>query len=103
MMSEGKLKAMASKKKSASKKHKFKATNIAPEMLDGAISGKAAAGVVGGSAATRENSYEFAYVSGDLFRIAVSAVLLAAMQLALWYLFSHTGMGSSVYGFFSPQ
>lgn len=94
---------MASKKKSASKKHRFKATNIAPEMLDGASSGETAAGVVGGSAATRENPYEFAYVSGDLFRIAVLAIVLAAMQLALWYLFNHTGMGSSVYGFFSPK
>jgi len=42
---------------------------------------------------------DFSYVSIDLARIAVLAVLLVGLELVLWLLFTHTGVGSAVYSF----
>ncbi len=44
---------------------------------------------------------DFSYVGKDVRRIAVFAVCLVALELVLWYLFAHTGIGNSVYSSFS--
>jgi hypothetical protein len=43
-------------------------------------------------------SRDFGYVTTDLRRLAVFAVGLIALELILWYLFEHTGLGAAVYG-----
>ena len=42
-------------------------------------------------------SKDFSYVAQDLRRIGLMAVSLIALELVLWYLVSHTGLGDSVY------
>lgn len=46
-----------------------------------------------GSVAERD----FSYVGGDLRKILVLAVSLVAVELVLWFLFGHTGLGNAVY------
>lgn len=40
---------------------------------------------------------DFSYVGGDLRKILVLAVSLMAVELVLWFLFGHTGLGNAVY------
>lgn len=97
--------AMAKKKQS--KKHKFK---YAGEVQG--VSAPAAASVAARPAqlvraaqpasvraAVAMGARDFSYVGRDLRRIAVLAAGLVLLELALWYLFSHTGVGNSVYNF----
>lgn len=40
---------------------------------------------------------DFSYVLVDLRRTAILAGSLVIFQIVLWYLFTHTGLGPSVY------
>lgn len=40
---------------------------------------------------------DFSYVISDLRRILALGASLVVAELALWYLFGHTGLGKSVY------
>ena len=40
---------------------------------------------------------DFSYVGSDLRRILILAVGLVGIELALWFLFTHTGVGNQVY------
>ena len=40
---------------------------------------------------------DFSYVGGDLRRIMILAVVLVGIEFALWFLFTHTGVGNQVY------
>lgn len=43
------------------------------------------------------DTLEFNYVGRDVKRILILAVGLVLLQLVLWYLFEHTGLGPAVY------
>jgi hypothetical protein len=88
---------MAKKKSSkANRKHEFK--YAAPSATVVVPSAKAASGtsvtaaVIGGT-----TQRDFSYVGRDLRRIVLLGSTLILLQLVLWYLFDHTGLGSSVY------
>lgn len=40
---------------------------------------------------------DFSYVAADLRRILVLAVVLVGVEVALWFLFTHSGVGNQVY------
>ncbi len=40
----------------------------------------------------------FDYVPGDIKRVAILAFGFITLQMILWYLFNHTGLGAHVYG-----
>jgi hypothetical protein len=94
-------------KKKQTKKHKFK--YAAP--TTGALNAPAVGTTAAASGVTTEVSAKpvqtvglvtstgrnFAYVGQDLSRVGIFAVSLIAAELVLWWLFGHTGLGSSVY------
>ncbi|HEY2003835.1 MAG TPA: hypothetical protein VGH44_01850 [Candidatus Saccharimonadia bacterium] len=92
------------KKKNQPKKHKFKYTDAvpaetamvpaSPEALADAVT---VAPTKSRQAAVAGPTRDFSYVSVDLGRIAVLAVVLVGLELVLWLLFTHTGVGNTVY------
>lgn len=102
--------APMAKKKNQSKKHRFKyaeptsglsassgsnqpARTSQPQDTGAKAAALAGAGRTGVAAQTRD----FSYVLVDLRRLSVLAVALVALELILWYLLSHTSLGSAVY------
>ncbi|MDB5178974.1 MAG: hypothetical protein JWN01_917 [Patescibacteria group bacterium] len=87
------------KKKHTTKKHKFK--HAEPDA--GAMVAQPTVGAVtnGGARLAKQAAAadvrDFSYVFGDLRRIAVLGISLIALELVLWYLLNHTGLGDSVY------
>ena len=102
------MSAMAKKTKT-SKKHRFKyaepsvsaAAAAAPVVAAPAPASKvpAAAAPALAEAATVAGR-DFSYVGTDLRRVGVLAASLLALELVLWYLFGHTGVGNVVYNLF---
>jgi hypothetical protein len=45
---------------------------------------------------------DFSYVAGDLRRILILAVSLVGVEIVLWVLFGHTGLGNAVYQSIKP-
>jgi hypothetical protein len=93
-------------KKKQSKKHKFKYSEPTSALdgqsfATGTTSGdeKLSATIVKAreSKASQPAGRDFSYVVGDLRRILILGSSLVIAELALWFLFSHTGLGSSVY------
>lgn len=98
------IRAMAKKKQG--KKHKFKYASpvmpgqSAPEVSSTPNSGggkRAVAGLSRSYGYQASLGRDFSYVSVDLRRIGVLAVSLIALELVIWYLFGHTGLGNWVY------
>jgi len=50
-----------------------------------------------GRSAIAVGARDFSYVSRDVRRIGVLAITLVVLELVLWYLFAHTGVGDTVY------
>jgi hypothetical protein len=95
--------APMAKKKNQTKKHKFKYTEptsgmtaqetaSAPAPVGGSVAPKGRPQVAVTAASTRD----FSYVYSDLRRIFLMAGSLVALELVLWYLFGHTGLGDAV-------
>jgi hypothetical protein len=92
-------------KKKQSKKHKFKysepttelrpADSSLPTLKTGGNQTTVLRPPAGRMAAIQ--SRDFSYVLSDLKRIFVLGVSLVLAELLLWYLFGHTGLGSTVY------
>jgi hypothetical protein len=85
---------MAKKKSSkANRKHQFKYAS--PQTTATAVVAKTspAGGVATGTADERD----FRYVGVDLRRIAWLGGSLILLQFVLWYIFTHTGVGPSIY------
>lgn len=93
-----------SKRKSKKKRNlSSRAAMVKPAAV---AAGAAAASVAATEVATAPTSAtkpktqpagQWSYVGRDVRRIGVLALAGAAIQLALLYLFNHTGLGSSVY------
>ena len=94
------------KKKYSTKKHRFKHAEPSPAVLEtrenGATPAPATATtapakprVYGGGAAVSER--DFSYVAVDLRRIAIMATGFILLEVILWYVFGHTGVGDSIY------
>ena len=84
---------MAKKKSSkTNRKHQFK---YAAPQTTSTVSGVKA--VVSASSANAADERNYSYVGVDLRRIAWLGGGLVLLQLALWYIFTHTGVGPSVY------
>jgi hypothetical protein len=90
--------AMA-KKKTTHKKHKFKhvaETELtASAVVSGAQSSEVAA--TPRAAVATAPGRDFSYVAGDMRRIGISAVVLVAIELALYYVLTMTSLGTAVY------
>jgi len=105
----GKIGVMAKKKQA--KKHKFKyagevqTADVVSSTVVGGIkkAEPAAAPWRAQSAALRtaavSGGRDFSYVGQDARRIAVLAGSLVALEVVLWYLLAHTGVGNAVYTF----
>jgi hypothetical protein len=85
-------------KKKQGKKHKFKYSD-ASMPAPGAVPAFASAGEVkapqlrhSGNSATRD----FSYVAVDLRRILILAAFLVLVEITLYYLINHTGLGGSL-------
>jgi len=93
------------KKKQSGKKHKFKYAepNLTVQAPVSAAAGAAMATSTAGASTSARlrpaagNDRDFGYVFGDLRRIVILAAILVSVELVLWYLFSYTGLGSSIY------
>jgi hypothetical protein len=102
--------AAMAKKKSQNKKHKFKYA----EPTSSVISAGAPATQPNEAATTQPSrviapagrpvrvvaaldTRDFSYVGQDLRRVGVMAGSLLALEVILWYLFGHSGLGSAVY------
>jgi hypothetical protein len=91
------------KKKTQGKKHKFK--YVEPTSNLGTVAPQANAGISDGAqsrirqvaAVGGAPSRDFSYVGRDLRRISILLLSLVVLELVLWYLFSHTGLGNAVY------
>jgi hypothetical protein len=90
------------KKKYSGKKHRFKHAEPSSTVLETRENGAAPASaapnkprVTGGGAAVAER--DFSYVAGDLRRIAVMAAGFILLEVILWFVFGHTGLGDSIY------
>ena len=44
---------------------------------------------------------DFSYVRQDLIRVASFAALCAGIELVVWLLFRHTGLGTKIYSLFT--
>jgi hypothetical protein len=96
------------KKKTQSKKHKFKHVTThdgltsANSELDRNVSSSSETKVVRRetkrpAVVFASSARDFSYVAVDLRRVAIFAVALIALELVLWFVFGHTGVGPSVY------
>lgn len=83
------------KKKSLKTNRKHQLKYAAPTGEATAVVRPAKATVVGSAVATTER--DFSYVTHDLGRILMLGSGLIFFLVILWYLFGHTGLGSSVY------
>jgi predicted ABC-type sugar transport system permease subunit len=84
---------MAKKKSSkTNRKHQFK--YAAPSTATVTSGAKA---VVSTGATSSSDERDYSYVGVDLRRIAWLGGALVIFQFALWYIFTHTGIGPSVY------
>ena len=103
--------AAMAKKKSQNKKHKFKYAEP-PTGVNSPASADKQGEAAGANQTNRvavpstrpyvkagavADTRDFSYVGHDLRRIAILAGLLLALEIALWYLFGHTGLGNTVY------
>ena len=98
--------AMAKKKKQA-KKHSFKYIDPTAASVVASAGATQTATTEGAAAAPgkprREvavTTRDFSYVNSDLRRIGVLAASLVALEVVLWLLFTHSGVGNSVYSWF---
>jgi hypothetical protein len=83
---------MAKKKSSqATRKHQFK--YAAPPATVAGSSAKASFS----TSTNAGNERDFSYVLVDLRRIALLGGGLVILQLVLWYIFNHTGLGPATY------
>lgn len=89
---------MAKKKKSHKKHQQFKyATPTAPSVGGEPKRSEAATNK---PAASRSYSYEVAslpLIKKDLRKVIILAGSFVVLQLILWFLFDHTGLGPSIY------
>jgi hypothetical protein len=101
------------KKKNQSKKHKFKYASPATgdvALSSDQIASSAEAGSGKPVARSKEvrsrqvaqatvviGARDFSYVGADLRRIALLAVFLVALEVVLWLILGHTGVGNSIY------
>ena len=91
------------KKKNQGKKHKFKYAE--PTSSLGTVETQASASTTDNSqsrirqvaAVAGTPSRDFSYVGRDLRRISLLLLCLVTLELVLWFLFSHTGLGNAVY------
>jgi len=85
---------MAKKKSSkTNRKHQFK--YAAPSTMT--TVGAAKTTTPTGLSTTATDERDYAYVGVDLRRIAWLGGVLVIFQFVLWYIFTHTGIGPSVY------
>lgn len=98
-------------KKKQTKKHKFKhgeqSAGVISPAESGAISKPKA--VVSGPSISKQTTgsgsitaRDFSYVASDLRKILVLALSLLGLELVLWFLFAHTGLGNTVYNSIQP-
>lgn len=91
------------KKKNQSKKHKFKYADPTASVMSVPAGGSGEAASVSNAPAKARQAVaagptrDFSYVVSDLRRILVLAVVLVGLELVLWYLFTHTGIGHQAY------
>jgi hypothetical protein len=96
------------KKKYQSKKHKFKHATSHDGLMSSTSEpehkGSTTSEIKSSLRESRKSvavfssvSRDFGYVAVDLRRVATFAVALVAIELILWYVFGHTGVGPSVY------
>lgn len=87
------------KKKSKNKKHSFKYAEPTTATPAQSASGPAARPATPNRAAAPVAAMrDFSYLPGDLRRLALFAGGLVLVELVLWYLFAHTGLGPAVDG-----
>jgi poly(3-hydroxybutyrate) depolymerase len=98
---------MAKKKKAKKKVHRRRsAQSVQTAAATGAVAGSpalptAAPGrpaTVPVVAAAGTEAARWSYMGGDVRRIGIMAGSCVVAELALWYLFSYTGLGAAVYG-----
>ena len=97
------------KKNKSNKKHRFKyaepATGVSQVPAVATVTASSSDAPAGNSATPKAAAAavstvagrDFSYVSTDLRRLSVLAVGLVALELVLWYLFTHTGIGDAVF------
>ena len=90
------------KKTKSNKKHRFKYAEPTggSELTQAAVQvpmATTAAPAKGTVAAPTVASRDFTYVSVDVRRLSVFAVGLVALELLLWFTFTHTGVGDAVF------
>lgn len=90
-----------SKKTKTSKKHRFKhadsaVVETAPTQMAATVD-KTPQRPVAAAVAAVAVGRDFSYVERDLRRITVLAVVLVALEVGLWWLLGHTGVGAAVY------
>ncbi len=99
------MSAMA-KKKSQNKKHKFKYAEPTGLMAGAGSKSQSVGAVPTGEVSTLKvaragavvsSGRDFSYVGRDVRRIGIYAVSLVALEVLLWFLFGHTGLGATVY------
>jgi hypothetical protein len=91
------------KKSKTTKKHRLKYAQPATDSAVVSTPAAASAPASSSMASPRPMSSavatgrDFSFVAGDLRRLAVLAVSLVAVELVLWYLMGHTGLGQTLY------
>jgi hypothetical protein len=90
------------KKKSISRKHKFKHVEAVPleSRTDSGVAREGAPAVTATRPTGRSDGAvvkDFGYVAQDLRRTLLLAGSLVALEIGLWYALTHTPLGSSVY------
>jgi hypothetical protein len=92
------MSAMAKKKQT--KKHKFKYTDPVIATASGVSSSAVAMGGDMRAPQSRQsvtgNQRNFSYVGRDMRRVALLALCLVVLELVLYYLLTHTGLGSTL-------
>ena len=85
-------------KKKSQKKHNFKYAQPTDQLVrtETVVAAPAKNGQPAVVAAG--SGRDFSYVNRDLRRVGILAFGLIAFEVALWYAFNHTGLGSTVYG-----
>jgi hypothetical protein len=97
--------AAMAKKKTQSKKHKFKYAESGGSVVGSPHTeamvhdhtSEAVSPRPDRAASIVSAGRDFSYVGADLRRIMVMAAFLIALEVALWGLLGHTGLGNSVY------
>lgn len=87
----------------AGRKHNFKHAQTTSASTTAPRTGVAPTSAPTSVSAAVAEKHDYSYVVADLRRIAILGGSLIVLEVVLWYLLNHTGLGTSIYSLVKVQ